>query len=80
MKTYINHLASVDVYTRQTLVFVCVDQLDDVYFRHVWPGTRAVDRLSWHLWDVTLGYPTTMNEFTLFMDVMPNLFIQDTFL
>ena len=41
-------------------------------------GFLRMDFLGVH-GDVTLGYPTTMNEFTLFMDVMPNPFIQDMF-
>ena len=64
---------------------VCVCGPDDVNFRHVWARHMSgrhvlTHRLSQSPWDVTLGYPTTMNEFTFFMDVMLNLFIHDMFL
>ena len=91
-----NHFASVDVYTCQTLPDrLTVDVSHEIRCLCVWTGWRLfpprVDRhtggwqvfthgLSRSPWDVTLGYPTTMNEFTLFMDVMPNPFIQDMFL
>ena len=49
---HLNHFASVDVYklcltdlrlTSLTESGVRVCGPDDVYFHHVWPGTRAVD-------------------------------------
>ena len=58
-----------------SLVFVCVDRMTSIS-----ATCGQAHRLSRSPWDVTLGYPTTMNEFTLFMDVMPNPFIQDMFL
>ena len=86
----------VDVYTRQTLPDrVTVDVSHEIWCTCVWTGWRLLSprvakhtdgwrvfthALSWSPWDVTLGYPTTMNEFTLFLDAMPNPFIQDIFL
>ena len=85
-----NHFASVDVYTCQTLPDrLTVDISHEIWCSYVWTGwhlfpprvaRHTAGWLSRSPWDVTLGYPTAMNEFTLFMDVMPNPFIQDMFL